>query len=209
MRSYIFVVIWLLSTSCLSIAFRQTVAPRSSLALQANLFSRIQRRIQRRIKRFLKRNDDKPVKEEDIDIDLTFDDEFFAKMKNDRRELKAESLFDKLASESPDSTAGVSEQEESLFKELQDDDGKESTFTLSNQSDNSIENLLKEKEELEYEYQRIRALEQRNEAQLGSFVDQEAQWESLTVEEQNLLNSKESVISCIDSVTEVLRLLQQ
>ena len=189
------------------------ISARPSLALQASFISRLKNRV---IRIFHKEEEGN---EEEIDIDIAFDDAFFAKMKNERRELKAESLFDKLASESPPpppaaaAAAAVSEtegeeEEESLFKELHDGNGEE-TAILSNNSDNSIENLLREKDELEYEYQRIVALEQRNEAQLESFVDEEAQWEALTTEEQALLNSKESVLSCLDSLKEVLRLLQK
>jgi hypothetical protein len=203
---------------CLTLAFianssaftrsSKPISARPSLALQASFISRIINRI------FHKEEEGN---EEEIDIDIAFDDAFFAKMKNERRELKAESLFDKLASESPPPPAAAAaavsetegeEEEESLFKELHDGNGEEAAI-LSNNSDNSIENLLREKDELEYEYQRIVALEQRNEAQLESFVDEEAQWEALTTEEQALLNSKESVLSCLDSLKEVLRLLQK
>lgn len=75
---------------------------------------------------------------------------------------------------------------------------------LSSRSENSIESLLKERSELENEYQYIMALEQRNAAQLGSFVDKQAQWEATSEEEKRILSRKETVIECIQALKDLL-----
>ncbi|KAL7428004.1 hypothetical protein ACHAXH_003381 [Discostella pseudostelligera] len=46
----------------------------------------------------------------------------------------------------------------------------------------------------------IEAIEQRNEAQLDSFVDEEDQWQSLEEDEKSLLRSKDSLIQRIDQL---------
>ena len=75
---------------------------------------------------------------------------------------------------------------------------------LQSLEENSLLNLKKEKQELEDELQLIWAIEQRNEAQIGSFVDEEAQWESMSDEERQLLSRKPFVEECIDALNEVL-----
>ena len=75
---------------------------------------------------------------------------------------------------------------------------------LETRAENNLGNLLKEKQELEDELQLIWAIEQRNEAQLGSFVDEEAQWLSMTDEERQLLTRKPFVEECIEALNECL-----
>jgi len=50
----------------------------------------------------------------------------------------------------------------------------------------------------------IEALEERNKAQLESFVDKEDQWESLEEFEKDLLNSKDDVLNRMEKMTEEL-----
>ena len=75
---------------------------------------------------------------------------------------------------------------------------------LQDREENQTENLKREKQELEDELQLIWAIEQRNEAQLGSFVDEEAQWLSMSDEERQLLTRKPFVEECIDALNQVL-----
>lgn len=75
---------------------------------------------------------------------------------------------------------------------------------LQNLAENSVDNLMKEKQMLEDELQLIWAIEQRNEAQIGSFVDEEAQWESMSDEERQVLSRKPFVEECIDALNEAL-----
>lgn len=50
-----------------------------------------------------------------------------------------------------------------------------------------------EMERLEYQLSLIEALEERNKAQLESFVDEEDQWESMEEEDRDLLQSKPEI----------------
>ena len=75
---------------------------------------------------------------------------------------------------------------------------------LQNLAENSVDNLMKEKQMLEDELQLIWAIEQRNEARIGSFVDEEAQWESMSDEERQVLSRKPFVEECIDALNEAL-----
>lgn len=68
-------------------------------------------------------------------------------------------------------------------------------------SKTSIEEEL---EQLQNQLSLIGALEERNKAQLGSFVDEEDQWDSLEEEERVFLRSKGSVIQQMEYLTEQL-----
>jgi len=48
----------------------------------------------------------------------------------------------------------------------------------------------------------IEALEERNAAQLESFVDEEDQWESMEIFEQELLSSKENVLKQLEGLSD-------
>jgi hypothetical protein len=50
----------------------------------------------------------------------------------------------------------------------------------------------------------IEAIEERNKAQLDSFVDEEDQWDSLEEYERELLQSKEAVVQRMDTMAEEL-----
>ena len=50
----------------------------------------------------------------------------------------------------------------------------------------------------------IEALEERNKAQLDSFIDKEDQWNSLEEFERELLESKESIVAQMEKLTEEL-----
>lgn len=67
---------------------------------------------------------------------------------------------------------------------------------------------MKERSELEDEMQYIIALEQRNSAQLGSFVDEDAQWEANTDQEKRLLSRKPTVEQCIQALDELLDVMK-
>ena len=51
------------------------------------------------------------------------------------------------------------------------------------------------------------SLQERNKAQLDSFVDEEHQWESMEEDERILLSSKEGIIQKMDDLAEELVML--
>lgn len=51
------------------------------------------------------------------------------------------------------------------------------------------------------------SLQERNKAQLDSFVDEEHQWESIEEDERILLSSKEGIIQKMDDLAEELVML--
>ena len=61
-----------------------------------------------------------------------------------------------------------------------------------------------ELERLQQNLALIEALEERNRAQLDSFIDEEDQWNSLEDDERELLESKDSTIEHLDKLTEEL-----
>ncbi|KAL7530201.1 hypothetical protein ACHAXR_003360 [Thalassiosira sp. AJA248-18] len=73
-----------------------------------------------------------------------------------------------------------------------------------NASEMGIEDEL---ERLQNQLSLIEAIEERNKAQLDSFVDEEDQWQSLEEDERELLSSKDSVIQKMESLTEQLVML--
>lgn len=78
---------------------------------------------------------------------------------------------------------------------------------FSKSGDNASGGIEEELENLQQQLALIEALEQRNEAQLDSFVDEQDQWESLEPEEQDLLRSKDEIVERMDQITtELLQL---
>eukprot|EP00522_Entomoneis_paludosa_P008203 CAMPEP_0172454870 /NCGR_PEP_ID=MMETSP1065-20121228/11731_1 /TAXON_ID=265537 /ORGANISM="Amphiprora paludosa, Strain CCMP125" /LENGTH=105 /DNA_ID=CAMNT_0013207275 /DNA_START=287 /DNA_END=601 /DNA_ORIENTATION=- len=67
--------------------------------------------------------------------------------------------------------------------------------------------IEQELQTLQQQYDYIEALEERNKAQLESFVDEQDQWESMEAEERELLSSKPEVEKRMDQLaTELLQL---
>ena len=108
---------------------------------------------------------------------------------------------------------GVSEVDDSVFPAADrddDDDRKEGkSLGLSDLQENEVANLRLEKQQLESELQLIWAIEQRNEAQIGSFVDEEAQWDSMSDEERSLLSRKPLVLECISALSDALEVISK
>lgn len=67
--------------------------------------------------------------------------------------------------------------------------------------------IEEELEQLQNQLFLIEALEERNKAQLGSFVDEADQWDSLEEEERLILRSKGSVLQKMEGLTEQLVML--
>ena len=78
-------------------------------------------------------------------------------------------------------------------------------------SQDSTENdggaIQQELERLQNQLSIIEALEERNKAQLESFIDEEDQFNSMEEEERDLLKSKDSVIEQMELLTEQLIML--
>jgi hypothetical protein len=64
--------------------------------------------------------------------------------------------------------------------------------------------IEQEIERLQGQLALIEALKTRNEAQLGSFIDQQDQWDSLEEEERQLLQSKDVILQRMEVLTEEL-----
>jgi hypothetical protein len=96
----------------------------------------------------------------------------------------------------PLTTQGQRHAHAPLYSTSQSNDGDEGSDGGS-----CIENEL---ERLQYQLSLIEALEERNKAQLDSFVDAEDQWESLEEEERSLLRSKEEVVDKMDKLASEL-----
>ena len=78
---------------------------------------------------------------------------------------------------------------------------------FSESGHNASGGIEEELENLQQQLALIESLEQRNEAQLDSFVDEQDQWESLEPEEQDLLRSKDEIVERMDQITtELLQL---
>ena len=79
------------------------------------------------------------------------------------------------------------------------------------QGQDSTENdggaIQQELERLQDQLSIIEALEERNKAQLESFVDEEDQWMSMDEEEREFLKSKDNVIEQMEILTEQLVML--
>jgi len=67
--------------------------------------------------------------------------------------------------------------------------------------------IEEELERLQNQLSLIEALEERNKAQIESFVDEEDQWQSLEEEERDLLNSKHSITQKMEELAEQLVML--
>ena len=68
----------------------------------------------------------------------------------------------------------------------------------------SVTDLELELESLKNQLVYIQALEERNEAQIDSFIDKQHQWESLEEEERHLLESKDGIVNRMEVLTEEL-----
>ena len=71
---------------------------------------------------------------------------------------------------------------------------------MSNDDDDDVSDnadlparVQQEMQDLQYQLSLIEALEERNRAQLDSFIDEQDQWESLAAEEQQLLQNKQTL----------------
>ena len=108
---------------------------------------------------------------------------------------------------------GVSEVDDSVFPaaDCDDDDDRKvgKSLGLADLQENEVANLRLEKQQLESELQLIWAIEQRNEAQIGSFVDEEAQWDSMSDEERSLLSRKPLVLECISALSDALEVISK
>ena len=81
-------------------------------------------------------------------------------------------------------------------------------LSLSQDStENDGEAIQQELERLQDQLSIIEALEERNKAQLESFIDEEDQWNSMEEEEREILKSKDSVIEQMELLTEQLIML--
>lgn len=67
--------------------------------------------------------------------------------------------------------------------------------------------IEEEIERLQNQLTLIGAIEERNRAQLGSFVDEQDQWDSLDEEEREFLSSKDSIVTRMEQLSEELVLL--
>ena len=64
--------------------------------------------------------------------------------------------------------------------------------------------IAKEIEQLQQQLTYIEALEERNRAQLDSFVDEQDQWDSMEEDERQLLQSKQSTVDRLEQMTSEL-----
>ncbi|KAL7447750.1 hypothetical protein ACHAWC_000076 [Mediolabrus comicus] len=74
----------------------------------------------------------------------------------------------------------------------------------SSASDTGIEEEI---EFIQHKLTLIEALEERNKAQIESFIDEEDQWNSMDEYEKDLLGSKESITARMEQLTEELVLI--
>jgi len=72
-------------------------------------------------------------------------------------------------------------------------------------TDAKYDDLMKEYDALQNELQYIYALEQRNEAQLGSFVSVEAQWMAQDEDDRVMLRKKKSVELRMEEILKSIR----
>jgi hypothetical protein len=66
--------------------------------------------------------------------------------------------------------------------------------------DRSNDSLIREREELQNELHWVEAIELRNQAQIMSFVDEKAQWESMTDQERNMLLRRPYLEARLDEI---------
>ena len=83
-----------------------------------------------------------------------------------------------------------------------DDDDDDDDASLNSPSKKS--GLEDELERLQHQLSFIEALEERNVAQLDSFVHEQDQWESMDEEDRTLLESKEETVQRLESLAEEL-----
>ena len=63
-----------------------------------------------------------------------------------------------------------------------------------------LSSLLEEETLLHYELHFVEAIEQRNEAQLGSFIDEKHQWESQSQEDREALLRRDYLVSRLETI---------
>jgi len=76
--------------------------------------------------------------------------------------------------------------------------------TNSQEDDQPTNPIEEELNHMQNTLSTIEAIEERNKAQLDSFVDEEDQWDSLEEYERELLQSKEAVVQRMDTMAEEL-----
>jgi hypothetical protein len=76
--------------------------------------------------------------------------------------------------------------------------------TNSQEDDQPTNPIEEELDRMQNTLSTIEAIEERNKAQLDSFVDEEDQWDSLEEYERELLQSKEAVVQRMDTMAEEL-----
>jgi len=80
-----------------------------------------------------------------------------------------------------------------------------SDSSSSNEKDSNHKHPLeKELEDLQNQWTYIEALEERNKAQVDSFVDEQDQWDSMDEEDRALLQSKDDILKSLDILAEEL-----
>lgn len=81
------------------------------------------------------------------------------------------------------------------------------TDSVEGESPGHQSGIEEELEGLQEQMSLIEALEERNKAQLESFLDEEDQWNSLEEYEKNLLNSKDQIMERMDLLAEQMIML--
>jgi len=100
-------------------------------------------------------------------------------------------------------TAGVSSLHLSTCRSSSSSSGCDSSS--SNEKDSNHKHPLEEElEDLQNQWTYIEALEERNKAQLDSFVDEQDQWDSMDEEDRALLQSKDDILKRMDILAEEL-----
>ena len=106
----------------------------------------------------------------------------------------------------------VEDDEESIFNEFNADSTQTEKSPFGDEKvvseENSLAALEKEREELQFELNLVEALEQRNEAQRDSFVDEDAQWAAQDEGDRRILSKKPTVVACLESIDELLTVLR-
>mmetsp|Transcript_24556 Transcript_24556/g.70788 ORF Transcript_24556/g.70788 Transcript_24556/m.70788 type:complete len:164 (+) Transcript_24556:135-626(+) len=78
------------------------------------------------------------------------------------------------------------------------------TADTTNESSESCNAITEEMEQLQQQLTYIEALEERNKAQLDSFVDEQDQWDNMEEEERQLLQSKTDIEKRLEQMTSEL-----
>jgi len=95
-----------------------------------------------------------------------------------------------------------------LYRSIGTAEGPESTGpNHSRSTEEKLNKLRQEISELEYFSQLYHAIVQRNEAQLGSFVDSEAQWRAQSQEDRDILSNHDEVVKRLEQLGDERRAL--